>query len=276
MGSLTKASKLLSLPKSKISRDLAKLEDLLEQTLFTRSPRGIQLTEQGYKLVKFARPLFESLDNSLSQLKSDHHEVKGNIRLTAPEDLAYSVLLELVNKFIEQYPKVNVEIFSSTDFLDLQNNNIDIALRAGRLENSSYKQRKIADVKFAVVGGVSFIKSLPKIKKTCDLESIPIAAPRSLDGKNVFLSGLGDINRIFSSNSMLLLKKFVLQNSCLGILPKVICEKEIARGELLEVEVNGFSIERKMFLLSQPLSHVPKHIKLFKDFLHAELVEALK
>ena len=40
---------------------------------------------------------------------------------------------------------MNVEIFSSTDFLDLQNNNIDIALRAGRLENSSYKQRKMEE-----------------------------------------------------------------------------------------------------------------------------------
>lgn len=158
-GSLTKASKLLNHPKSKISRDLVKLETELEQTLLNRSPRGISLTEQGFNLLQSTRAQIEGLESSIHKIKSDPTEVKGNIKVTAPEDLSKFVLTRLISEFMDVYPDVTIELYSSTEFLDFKKHNIDLALRIGKLKDSSLIQRKIADVDVIFVASKHYVKA---------------------------------------------------------------------------------------------------------------------
>ena len=123
-GSLTKASKLLNHPKSKISRDIVKLENEFQQTLLKRSPRGVILTEQGFSLLQSTREQLEKLESSIQQIKTDTNTVKGSIKITAPEDLSNFFLTRLINKFIDRYPDISVELYSTTEFLDFQKYNI--------------------------------------------------------------------------------------------------------------------------------------------------------
>ena len=151
-GSLTKASKLLNHPKSKISRDLNKLEDEFEQTLLNRTPKGVTLTEHGFNLLQATRAQLEDLESSLQKVKSDPNEIKGKVKLTAPEDLSSFILTRLITEFMDKYPDVSIELFSTTEFLDFKKNNIDLALRIGKLDDSNLVQKKVTDIDVIFVG----------------------------------------------------------------------------------------------------------------------------
>lgn len=266
-GSLTKASKLLNHPKSKISRDLGKLEDELEQNLLTRTARGITLTEQGYNLLQTTRAKLEQLESSILKVKSDQNEVKGNIKLTAPEDLSSFILTRLISDFMKIYPDVSVELYSATEFLDFQKHNIDLALRIGKLSDSNLVQRKISDIDVIYVASTYYAKSNNPLKKIEDLNSHAIALIKDVYGNPLNRNILKGYQSKFSSNSMSVLKDFVNRDNGIATLPKFLCQKEIITKEFFHVLPKEIYISRGLYLLSAPATYTSKHVKIFKDYI---------
>ncbi|MBC87147.1 MAG: hypothetical protein CL677_08185 [Bdellovibrionaceae bacterium] len=266
-GSLTKASKVLNHPKSKISRDLVKLENELEQTLLIRTPRGITLTEQGFSLLQSTRSQLDALESSLQKLKSDPNNIKGNIKITAPEDLSQFILTRLITEFMDIYPDVTIELYSTSEFLDFRKNNIDLALRIGKLKDSSLIQKKIIDVDVIFVASKMYIKASGEISTLEDLRSHSVASIKDIDGSSFSKTLLKDQKLKFSSNSMSVLKDFVELDKGVATLPYFLCKKEIATHQFLHILPKHNYLSRSLFLLSPPSSFSPKHVKLFKKFL---------
>lgn len=274
-GSLTKASKLLNHPKSKISRDLNKLEDEFEQTLLNRTPKGITLTEHGFNLLQATRAQLEDLESSLQKVKSDPNEIKGKIKLTAPEDLSSFILTSLITEFMDKYPDVNIELFSTTEFLDFKKNNIDLALRIGKLDDSNLVQKKVTDIDVIFVGSNYYLKSNKPVDDIADLEFHTIAMIKNLSGNPLNKNILKKVIPKLSSNSMSVLKDFVSQGKGIATLPKFLCSRELALNEFEQVLVNDVYISRGLFILSQPASYIPNHVKIFKDFIFENLKKEL-
>lgn len=266
-GSLTKASKLLNHPKSKISRDIVKLENEFQQTLLKRSPRGVILTEQGFSLLQSTREQLEKLESSIQQIKTDTNTVKGSIKITAPEDLSNFLLTRLINEFIDRYPDISVELYSTTEFLDFQKYNIDLALRIGKLKDSNLIQRKLAEVNVIFVASKFFTKSNPQITQLSDLKKSPIALIKNIHGVPLNPKALKGIQPIFASNSTSTLKDFVKRNRGIATLPKILCQKELNENIFEHILPNETYMTRNMYLLSPPSSYTPKHVKFFKDFI---------
>ncbi len=266
-GSLTKASKLLNHPKSKISRDLVKLENELQQTLLKRSPRGISLTEQGFNLLQSTREQIDKLESSIEQAKADNTQIKGSIKITAPEDLSNLFLAHLIDEFIDKYPDISVELYSTTEFLDFQKFNIDLALRVGKLSDSNLIQRKLSDIDVIYVASKFFTKSNPQITHINDLKSAPVALIKNIHGVPLNPKALTDIQPVFASNSMSTLKDFVNRNRGIATLPKVLCQKEINEKVFEHILPNEVYLRRSLYILSPPSNYTPKHVKMFKDFI---------
>lgn len=267
-GSLTKASKLLNHPKSKISRDLVKLEHELEQTLLIRTPRGITLTDQGYALLQSTRSQLESLEISLQDLKSDPQNLKGKVKVTAPEDLSTFVLTKLVSEFMGIYPEVTVELYATTEFLDFQKNQIDLALRIGKLPDSSLVQKKIGDIDVIFVSTQYYAKSNPPIRTKKDLHQHSLALMRDVYGKKLTDEPYADLEARFFSNSTVVLKDYISHDKGVGALPKFLCQREINSNRFVHILKKEVYMKRGLYLLSRQATYTPKHVKIFKDFLY--------
>lgn len=270
-GSLTKASKLLGHPKSKLSRDLVKLEDTLELNLLIRSPRGIVLTDQGRELLKSIKGPLDNLGSSIDVLKSKSVEMKGTIKITAPEDLSTHILTRLITDFMDIHPEVSVELYSTNEFLDFKKHHVDLALRIGKLQDSALIQRKIFDIDVGLIASTQYIKSSAKIRTLKDLDGHSIALFKDLYGNPMNKEKLKEVTTKFSSNSIPVLKDFVSLNKGIATLPSFICKKELATKEFTRVLPNFNYINRTLFLLSQHATYTPMHVKAFKDFLFDQL-----
>lgn len=263
-GSLTKASKLLGHPKSKLSKDLSKLEDALEHKVLNRGPRGVTMTEKGLILYKNCKSPIDLLLNSPNALKVKSDELKGQIKLTAPEDIIQMYLLDLANDFQQMHPKVKIEIYSTTEILSFQNTDIDFALRVGKLNDSALMQKKVGDIEVKYFASKDYLKSHPTINKVSDLSEHKIATIKTIEGALTSKLSFNSNAISFSSNSILLLKQLALKSNTIVTLPTFYCKKELKEAKLYQVLKDDYFFKAPLYLLSRPNKFIANHSKVFK------------
>ena len=111
-GGVTRAAAVLNLTQSAVSMQLKRLEELLGQELLDRSNRRIALTASGELLLTYARRLVELNDEAVDRLTDDVYE--GELVLGAPYDIVYPVIPQVLKRFHMLYPRVKVQLRSSS------------------------------------------------------------------------------------------------------------------------------------------------------------------
>ena len=102
----TRASKVVGRSQSAVSVQMKKLEEIVDERLFERGPRGVVLTLAGEKLVKDARRIILLLDQASASLHSE--PLDGCVRVGIPEEYGGTVLPKVLSRFCKIHPKVEV------------------------------------------------------------------------------------------------------------------------------------------------------------------------
>ena len=123
-------------PRSTVSRGIARLEASLGLTLITRNTARLQLTEAGEGCFDRLAAAVDEARDAVTELSSTGREVRGLLRLTTTPIFADLLLPDLVAAFLERHPKARVEVVPSPDKLDLEAQRVDVAVRAGALPDS--------------------------------------------------------------------------------------------------------------------------------------------
>ena len=108
LGGYTKAGHVLNRTQPAVSLQMRRLEDLLDARLFVQNGKSLELTEAGKKLSVYARQILHLNDDAISQFKPKH--ATGGIRIGLPTDFAVSNLQDVVVKFSQTHPDVDLEI----------------------------------------------------------------------------------------------------------------------------------------------------------------------
>ena len=158
-GSFSAAAQKLRSSKSLVSRQIAALETELGARLFHRTTRSLTLTEEGRgyhaRLVRILGDIDEA-NLSVSALQA---APRGRLRINAPMSFGYLHLAPAVPDFLAQYPEVEVDLSMSDRYVDLIEEGVDLAVRLGRLSDSSLVARKIAPVRRAVCASPDYFKA---------------------------------------------------------------------------------------------------------------------
>lgn len=107
-GSITQASQALSMPKSKLSRRLALLEEQLGSQLLIRTTRKQQLTESGLLLYQACKPHVEALNVMEHLVHDKQNKVKGKLSILLPLEFFNKVISGLITEFAFQYPDIEI------------------------------------------------------------------------------------------------------------------------------------------------------------------------
>lgn len=126
-----------------ISKSVAQLEDGLGVTLFRRTTRGLSLTSEGQKLFNSSAAVVEQFEALISAVKNEKFLLQGQLRITASLAFARLILSPLFNRFSEIYPQLKFYFHLSDGYVDLVENNIDLAIRIGELPDSGLKAFKV-------------------------------------------------------------------------------------------------------------------------------------
>ena len=270
-GSLSKASKILGIPKSKISRNLDSLEYDLQIKLLHRTPRGIILTEQGADFLKAIKVPLQQIDHAQLQLQNQTNQLQGKIRFTAPEDLALHQLDILISDFQNEYPHIRVELLATNHFVDFNHMNIDFALRIGKLEDSDLIQKKIADIEVILVATPDYLKINPEVLDISDLNKHDFLMITGEAGERLNQNVLKELQPKVSSNSIPVIKDLTLKSKGIALLPKFFCFEELKSGELVQIIPQFSYMKRSLFMLAPRNQYIPEAAKVFRNYLYDNL-----
>lgn len=135
-GGIRSAAALLGMPRSSVSRQLARLERALEGRLVTRTSRRFALTALGDALVQQCEQLEELMRTSQKLAVREAREPSGTLRVAASPVVGETFLPEVLSRYLGQHPRVRVDVQLSSDFVDLRRG-VDLAIRTGPIQDSS-------------------------------------------------------------------------------------------------------------------------------------------
>jgi DNA-binding transcriptional LysR family regulator len=157
-GNLSQAARDLGLSPAVASAGLKRLEARLKHRLFVRSTRSMRPTPEGDIFLDYARNALALLDEGEAMISAGEQVIRGNIRISASCDLGRFVLLPWLSEFQRQHPEVSLSLLFSDDVVDLVREPVDLALRYGRLTDSSLVSQKLIDNRPIVIASPDYVK----------------------------------------------------------------------------------------------------------------------
>lgn len=159
-GSLSGAARQLGEPLTNVSRLLSQLEEHLGLTLVERTTRRLVFTAAGRDYLKTCRRILEDLSNTEQALAGKSQELSGDISLTAPVGLGRLHVLPVVTEFLKAYPMINVRLAMADRIVDLMSEDVDVAVRVGRMKDSELRASRVGTLKLVTCAAPSYLEQL--------------------------------------------------------------------------------------------------------------------
>lgn len=158
-GSFSKASDKLGLTQSAVSKAIAVLENRLNASLFLRTTRKVKLTEDGENYYHSCTVALQELEQAEEKLNLSR-SVKGVVRLDLPVLYGKKKILPIILKLADKYPDTEFVVTFDNTPIDLMDENVDLAIRIGHLDDvSSLKARLLGTQPIVVCASPKYLKS---------------------------------------------------------------------------------------------------------------------
>ena len=169
-GSFTKASTILNLSQSAISRQIQSLEKDLKIHLFERHARGLVLTNNGEYLYKTAHEVISKLKDVEATLGEDKDEINGKLVVTTVVSFGTTWLTPRIKEFMDLHPGIEIELIFDDKELDLATRQADVAIRMRRPKQLNLIQKKFVDFNYHIYGSNKYLEKNGYPKNLRDLD----------------------------------------------------------------------------------------------------------
>lgn len=159
LGSLRMAAFDLKTEPSRVTRRLNVLEEYIGIKLIERSKVQSAPTEAGQLYYDKVCGILEELERVETEVAGAKDTPKGLLRVSCPLDFGARYVSLWANELQQTYQKLSIEMLLSDSFVDLTQDNIDVAIRIGQLQDSTLKSRHLGDMNMCVVGHPDYVEA---------------------------------------------------------------------------------------------------------------------
>jgi len=173
---MTKASEELCISQPAISQSIKKLEDQLGGTLFLRSNKGMELTEEGKMFYDYVKGALELINNAENEFTSFKDLSKGEIKIGCSTTLTKLILIDAIKDFHKDYPNINIDItndLTSNLINDLQVGKLDFVIfNESNIKEKNVSLKKIKELKQGFIYNPDYFTD--SISSFIDLNNYPL------------------------------------------------------------------------------------------------------
>lgn len=240
-GSFRGAAKTLKLSPSVVSHHVSQLEEQLGTALLYRSTRRISLTDDGHKLFAASQKLVAAANEGLSALHKSVEQPAGRLRIeTIGNVFERSPHIDNLVAFARQHPKIELSISFSDRRADIFGSDCDVALRAGWLEDSQYKVRKLFNLKRVLIASPSYMAGRKTPKTADDLAELHWIKFSQLPINRQLTNSSGDMPKFNAKiaievDGVVPMCEMARNGMGLASVPRLQVEDDIKNGTLLEI-----------------------------------------
>ena len=276
-GSFSRAAKQLAMANSAVSRVVKRLEEKLGVNLINRTTRQLRLTEEGSQYFRRVQKILQDMATAEAEMLAVHEVPQGVLRVDSAMPMVLHLLVPLAAKFNERYPHIQLSLASSEGYINLIERKVDIALRAGELDDSGLRARHLFDSHFRVVASPEYLAKHGLPQSTEDLanhQCLGFTEPTSLNIWEV-LDAQGNPYKIsphFTANSGEILRSLCLSGCGIACLSDFLVDNDIAEGKLIPLFIEQTSNKTLPFnAVYYSDKAVNLRLRVFLDFLVEEL-----
>jgi DNA-binding transcriptional LysR family regulator len=185
----TAAARALGLPLPTVSRKLAELESHLGTRLLNRSTRRVALTDAGSDYLSACKRILEEIADAERKVAGEYVAPKGELAIAAPIVFGRLHVVPVVSQFLAKYPDIDIQMFLSDRNAHLLDDNIDLAVRIGRLHDSSMIVTQVGAVRQITCGSPSYFAAngVPKLPR--DLQKLSFITFEALNSGTTWSFG---------------------------------------------------------------------------------------
>ena len=240
----TPAGRALGMPKSKLSRRIALLEERLGVRLIQRSTRHFSVTEIGQEYYTHCKAMLVEAEAAQEAIELTRSEPRGTIRLTCPITLLQEHVGSMLADFMAQCPGVTLHLEATNRRVDVIAERIDVAIRVRPppLEDSDLVLRVLAERRWCLVASPALLagRAVPRVPADLSgLPSVDFGPPHrehswQLSGPDGAVATIHHQPRLVTDD-MIALRLAALSGVGIAQLPVMMVADELRRGGLLRL-----------------------------------------
>lgn len=277
-GSFTAAAARLALSKSVVSDRVRNLENALGVELLRRTTRSVTTTERGQEFFESLSPLVQSIDDAVDAASATDGPLTGRLRMTAPISFGMGYLTPVITSFAQAHPQLEIALDFDDRSVDIVGQGYDLAVRIGRLNDSTLMARKLCDSDRVVCCSTAYAKQhgLPK-----DVDDL--ANHACIDYANAHASRLwrfepstpGGQPRVVETSSRIVvnngeaMRDMAIAGLGIIVLPRFIIAEALQSGALVEALPGHCPTPDAIYAVYPPVRHMPRKLRAMVDHLSA-------
>jgi len=273
---LTPAARALGVPKSTVSRALARLERQLGVRLVQRTTRALALTDDGRAYYERVRGAVAGVLDATADVVDMGQEPRGTIRVTAPLDLGEALLAEAVARFSEKYREVRFDVVLTPRVVDMVTEGFDLALRAAPLADSTLVARRIGSMDAGLFASPEYLARRGTPAKVADLAEHDIVRFVRFGARLVLHGPKGAEEAVtvggpVQSDELLFVQRVASLGGGIGLLPLFFssCAEHTMRKGLVRVLPDWAMRGGVVHLVAPSARQEPRRVRLFREVLLA-------
>ncbi len=218
--SLSRAGRVLKLDAATVGRRVARLEEAMGARLFTRSPQGYVLTDEGARLVAPAEAIEAQMARAAEALAGPAEGISGQVRIGAPDGAANYLLPQVVARIVAANPGLEVQIVALPRVFSLTRREADMVIAVSKPEQGRVIATKITDYRLSLAASDAYLGSAPPLGSLADLPAhrvIGYIPDMIFDRELDYLADLGVEQPPVASNSVSVQLNLIRQGAGVGV-----------------------------------------------------------
>lgn len=274
-GGFSAAAEAMDIQVARVSRAVNKIEQQLGVTILNRTTRRVALTDEGRQFVESVRTGLLQLQRAEDELVSRGELPQGRLRIDAASPFLFHQLVPLVKEFRTAYPDIQLELTSNEGYVDLLEKRTDVAIRIGKLEDSTLHVRPLGKSLLNVVAAPDYLASRGTPQTVSELAQHELLGFIDMKVLNHWpLKGCEPITPTIGVSNGESLRQLALTGNGIACLSGFMVNEDLAAGrlvKLLEAERITLAEREQINAVYYKSSTVARRISAFIEFIQPRL-----
>lgn len=272
--SFSEAARRLRSSKSLVSRQVAALETELGVRLFHRTTRSLSLTEEGRGYHAQVTRILSEIEEANMSVSQSQAAPRGRLRVSAPMSFGILHLAPAIRDFLTRYPEVELDLSLNDRYVDVVDEGFDLAIRIGRLADSSLVARRLARHRMILCASPDYLKQHGAPNDPADLKQHQCLcySTNSLVPEWHFVTKDGKrwpvpIDGRLHANNGDVLRSAALQGLGIAYLPSFIVGPDLQAATLVSLLSEFVPTDTAIHAVYPHTRHLSPKVRAFIDFL---------
>lgn len=279
-GSFSKAALEFHTTQPTVTKQVAATEARLKVRLLNRNTRGVSLTEPGALYYEKCKNIVREAEEAESIVQLRQNQAQGLLRVGTSVAFGRRVVVPLALEYMRRHPQVQLDLSFEDRYVDLIAQGIDVAIRMGKLADSSLGARYLGTNPWAMVAAPGYLKKHGTPKRAQDLSAHVALIYSSVVGDEFWRmhTPKGDavtvpVSGRFRSNNLSAVLAAARDGLGIALMPRYVASESLAAGKVVEVLGDHALPEQEIHAVFPSPKLVPGKVSGFVAFLQGRFAD---